>query len=619
MSCSRYFRCPTSTHRCHSPSTLCLSVLSLSLSSIPISSTHAPTSHSTPLGSPASHGLFRLPTTKNEPMLTYAPNSAERHGLQAAIQRLLAAEPADIPIIVGGREIRTNVLDEQRMPSNHSHVLAKYHKADAQTVQLAIRTALAAKKQWEELSWEARAAIFLRAADLLSTKYRYDVLAAVILGQGKNTWQAEIDAAAETADFWRFGVKYMAELYAQQPVDHTVYNWNRLEYRPLEGFVYAISPFNFAAIGANLSSAPAMMGNVVVWKPSGTSILSNYLLYKVLEEAGLPPGVINFVPEDGPLLSTQLFSSPHFAGLHFTGSTATFKRLWRQIADKLDTFRSYPRIVGETGGKNFHFAHPSADKRNVLFQTIRSAFEYSGQKCSACSRLYVPRSWWQDDEQPILPHPSPVHPAQLAFKQQLIQQTQQIIDRNMGQPHDPSTLLSAVIDRASFTRLSKALEQIKKDKHVAQIIVGGEVDDSQGYFVQPTVVVTTDPHYFSLTTELFGPILTVYVYEDVDYVSTLELCDNSTPYALTGSIFASDVYALQQGTYALRHAAGNFYINDKSTGAVVGQQPFGGARGSGTNDKAGGMANLMRWVSMRTVKENLLPITDWKYPSNQPN
>ena len=550
-------------------------------------------------------------------MHNYAPNSPERASLQEAIQRLLKAAPADIPCIIGGREVRTSLVEEQRMPSDHSHVLARYHKADAATVQLAIRTALAAKKQWEELSWEARAAIFLRAADLLSTKYRWDVLAATVLGQGKNVWQAEIDAAAECADFWRFGVKYMADLYAQQPVDHSPHNWNRMEYRPLEGFVYAISPFNFAAIGANLSSAPAMMGNVVLWKPSGTSILSNYLLYKVLEEAGLPAGVINFIPEDGPLLSSQIFASPHFAGLHFTGSTRTFKHLWRQIADNLDTFRSYPRIVGETGGKNFHFVHPSADKRNVLFQTIRSAFEYSGQKCSACSRLYVPRSWWQDDEQPVLPHASPVYPAKLAFKQQLIQQTQTIIDSNMGQPQDAATLLSAVIDKASFTRLSKALEQIKKDKHVAQIIVGGEVDDSRGYFVQPTVVVTTDPNYFSLTTELFGPILTVYVYEDADYLPALEACDAATPYALTGSIFASDVYALQQGTYALRHSAGNFYVNDKCTGAVVGQQPFGGARGSGTNDKAGGIVNLQRWTSMRTVKETLLPIEDWKYPSNK--
>ena len=552
-------------------------------------------------------------------MLTYAPNSSERKHLQAAIQRLLSAEPADIPCIVGGREVRTGLLDEQRMPSDHSHTLARYHKADAQTVQLAIRTALAAKRQWEELAWEARAAIFLRAADLLSTKYRWDVLAAVVLGQGKNVWQAEIDAAAETADFWRFGVKYMAELYSTQPVDHSPHNWNRLEYRPLEGFVYAISPFNFAAIGANLSSAPALMGNVVLWKPSGTSILSNYLLYKVLEEAGLPPGVINFVPEDGPLLSQHVFDSRDFAGLHFTGSTKTFKLLWRAISDKLDTYRSYPRIVGETGGKNFHFAHPSADKRNVLFQTLRSAFEYSGQKCSACSRLYVPRSWWRDEQSPRLPYSSPVYPEQLSFKQQLVEQTQRIIDGHMGQPHEPSTLLSAVIDKPSFDRLSKALDRIRSDKHTAQIIVGGGVDDSQGYFVQPTVVVTTDPNYFSLTTELFGPILTVYVYEDADYLSALEACDGATPYALTGSIFASDVYALQQGTYALRHAAGNFYINDKSTGAVVGQQPFGGARGSGTNDKAGGMANLMRWVSMRTVKENLLPITDWKYPSNQAN
>ena len=548
-------------------------------------------------------------------MLNYAPGSPEAAKLSAAIEHLLS-HPVDVPIIIHGREYRTARKARQTMPSDHGHVVATYYLADEETIKLALASTAQAKAAWEETPWQRRAAIYLKAADLLSTRYRYDVLAATILGQGKNRWQAEIDAAAETADFWRYSAKFMAEIYAAQPVDHSPGVWNRVEYRPLEGFVYAVSPFNFAAIGANLSGAPAIMGNTVIHKPSGTSILSNYLLYKVMEEAGLPPGVINLVPEDGPLLSQHVFASRDFAGLHFTGSTRTFQALWQQIAQQLPHFRSYPRIVGETGGKNFHLVHPSADKLNVLHQTVRSAFEYSGQKCSACSRLYLPKSWWTDDESPVTSFPSPLHPRAVSFKKALLAEVQTIIDRHMGQPQDAATLVSAVIDKASFDRLHAALERVKAAKGQATILVGGGTDASRGYFVQPTVVLANAPDFFTMTTELFGPVLSVYLYDDADYEATLRLVDRTSSYALTGSLFCADPYALIKGMDALKHSAGNFYVNDKSTGAVVGQQPFGGARGSGTNDKAGGMSNLLRWVSPRSIKENFLPISSWKYPSN---
>ena len=585
----------------------------------PITTTAHPLTSSTPSSRPLSNstfGTFSLPPTKNEPMLTYAADSPERQKLDAAIASLLST-PVDVPLIIHGREVRTSRVAHQTMPSNHSHRVATYHLADEAAVQAALASTAQAKAGWESAPWQQRAAIYLKAADLLSTKYRYDVLAATMLGQGKNVWQAEIDAAAETADFWRYSAKFMAEIYAQQPVDHSAGLWNRVEYRPLEGFVYAISPFNFAAIGANLSGAPAIMGNTVIWKPSGTAILSSYLLYKVLEEAGLPPGVINFVPEDGPMLSAALFSSPHFAGLHFTGSTKTFQRLWQEIGSRLPSFRSYPRIVGETGGKNFHMVHPSADKLNVLHQTVRSAFEYSGQKCSACSRVYLPKSWWVDEESPSSSLPSPLHPQRLSFKKALLAEVQNVIDHHMGQPHEPSTLVSAVIDKASFDRLHSALQRIKAASGEATILVGGGTDSSQGYFVQPTVVLAHKADFFSMKEELFGPIVTLYLYDDAEWESVLRLCDETSPYALTGSLFCAEPYALAQGVEALRQSAGNFYINDKSTGAVVGQQPFGGARGSGTNDKAGGMTNLLRWVSPRSIKENFLNISSWKYPSNQ--
>jgi len=562
---------------------------------------------------------FTVPLAKNEPMLNFAAGSHEREMLKKAIEKM-KNEVYDVPIVIGGKEYRTSRTGEQRNPSNHSHVLAKFSMVDDELAQKAIDASLAAKKSWEETSADARASVLLRAADLLSTKYRYEVLAATMLGQGKNTWQAEIDSAAELCDFWRFGVKYMHELYSNQPVDHSPTNWNRIEYRPLEGFIYAISPFNFTAIGGNLTAAPALMGNTIVWKPSNTSILSAYLVFKILEEAGMPPGVINFVPEHGPLLSKYALNSPHLAGIHFTGSTTVFQHLWKSVGNNIENYRSYPRLVGETGGKNFHMVHPSGDKLSVVNQTIRSAFEYSGQKCSACSRLYVPASWWNaQDEQPITTINDPLTKTKINFKRELINRTQTIIDNHMGQPEDPSTLVAGVIDEASFKRLSAALERVKADgPSKAEIIVGGKTDSSKGWFVEPTVILVKDPLYYTMVTELFGPILTVYVYEDADYEKTLELVDTSTKYALTGSIFAQDLYAQQIAYQALRNSSGMFYVNDKSTGAVVGQQPFGGARGSGTNDKAGGMLNLIRWVSPRTIKETFVPLVDWKYPSNQP-
>lgn len=563
---------------------------------------------------------FTVPLAKNEPMLNFAPGSIEREQLKKAIEKM-KSEVVDVPIVIGGKEYRTSRTGEQRNPSNHNQVLAKFSMVDDELAQKAVDTAMAAKKQWEETPAETRAGVLLRAADLLATKYRYEVIAATMLGQGKNTWQAEIDSAAELIDFWRFGVKYMHELYANQPVDHSPTNWNRIEYRPLEGFIYAISPFNFTAIGGNLTAAPALMGNTIVWKPSNTSILSSYLVFKIMEEAGMPPGVINFVPEHGPLLSKYALGSQHLGGIHFTGSTNVFQHLWKTVGNNIENYRSYPRLVGETGGKNFHMVHPSGDKLSVVNQTIRSAFEYSGQKCSACSRLYVPASWWNaQDEQPNTTQQDPLTKTKINFKRELINRTQNIIDNHMGQPEDSATLVAAVIDEASFKRLSAAIQRVKQDgPSKAEIIVGGKTDSSKGWFVQPTIVVVKDPHYYTMVTELFGPILTVFVYEDADYEKTLELVDSSTKYALTGSIFAQDLYAQRKGYDGLRNASGMFYVNDKSTGAVVGQQPFGGARGSGTNDKAGGMLNLIRWVSPRTIKETFVPLVDWKYPSNAPD
>ena len=477
-------------------------------------------------------------------------------------------------------------------------VLAEFRETDRSTAEAAIANSLAAKAEWEALPFPAKAAIFLKAADLLAGKYRYDMLASVMLGQGKNVWQAEIDAAAEAIDFWRFNVSYAAQAYALQPSEHSPTVWNRVEYRGLEGFVLAVTPFNFAAIGANLASAPALMGNVVVWKPSNTALHSNYLMYKILREAGLPAGVINFLPGHGLEVGAASFAHREFTGLHFTGSTATFQSMWQQIGANIKHYKSYPRIVGETGGKNFHFVHASADPEQVVLQSIRSAFEYSGQKCSALSRMYVPQSLWPQ------------------IKDGLVKATRDIIATQFGPVDNFSNFVTGVIDQRAFDRIAGTIDQIKADEHKGKvtIIAGGGYDSSVGWMIQPTIAVTTDPQYRTMREEIFGPVLTVYVYPDAEYKSTLDLCDATSPYALTGSLFARDRYALEYGSAKLRHASGNFYINDKSTGAVVGQQPFGGARASGTNDKAGSILNLQRWVSPRTIKETFVPIATYKYP-----
>jgi len=545
----------------------------------------------------SSLGHSRIPEPYNEPLLHYAPGSKEVASLQAALKKL-RSETIEIPCIINGQEVKTGDVKEQRIPSDHSHVVAHFHQASSQLLEKAIEGAMEARAKWAESSLAERSAIFLKAADLLSTTYRWEILAATMLGQGKTVWQAEIDGAAETIDFFRFNPKFAEEIYDTQPPKNSTGVWNRMEYRPLEGFVVAISPFNFTAIGANLPSSPALMGNVVVWKPASTAVLSNYVLYKVLRESGLPPGVIQFTPASGQVVGEKLINSPHFAGLHFTGSTGVFNGIMAKTAENLKKglYKGYPRIVGETGGKDFHFIHESADISNVVHQTIRGAFEYQGQKCSACSRAYMPASRWDE------------------VKRLLVAEVKQI---KMGQPEDFSNFMTAVIDKSSFNSIKNYITEAKQSKD-AEIIVGGGCDDSKGYFIEPTVVVVKDPKHKLMREEIFGPVLTIYVYPtdkgEKSYLEALELCDSTSPYALTGSLFAKDRYAVSLGEQKLRNASGNFYINDKSTGAIVGQQPFGGARASGTNDKAGSHLNLLRWVSVRAIKENFVPLTSWRYP-----
>ncbi|KAK0491551.1 delta-1-pyrroline-5-carboxylate dehydrogenase [Armillaria novae-zelandiae] len=514
---------------------------------------------------------FQIPDIQNEAMKTYAPGSPERHALQAAIDQMQQELPFEVPCIVNGKPL-----------------------ADPATVASAIDGALAAKAEWESMPWADRAAIFLKAADLVSGKYRYKLMAATMLGQGKNPWQAEIDAAAELADFLRFGVKYVSELYAQQPPKNSPGAWNRIEYRALEGFVFAVTPFNFTAIGGNLTGAPALVGNVVVWKPSPAATYSNYIVHQIFTEAGIPPGVIQFVPGPPPEVCAQVLSHKSFAGLHFTGSTFIFKKLWKDIAANLDVYKGYPRIVGETGGKNFHIVHESAEIKNAVLQTIRGAFEYSGQKCSALSRLYVSSSVWKN-----------------GFKDLLLEEVAKI---RVGSQLDWSNFLGPVIGRPAYDKITG---YIKKAKEAGgEILIGGSGDDSKGYFVQPTVILTKDPKSVTLVEEIFGPVLTVFVFEDADFEKTLDLVDESTEYSLTGSIFASDRKALIKADNKLRNAAGNVYYNEKCTGAVVGQQPFGGARASGTNDKAGSISIFYRFISARSIKENFVGLEDFKYPSN---
>ncbi len=533
---------------------------------------------------------INIPVPANEPLLSYAPGTPERAAIKAAL-KTMGGEIADIPLIIGGKEVRTGKTIPVVSPHDHKHVLARVHLADGRSIGQAVQASARAYRDWSHWKFEDRAAVFLRAAELLAGPWRQVLNASTMLGQSKTIFQAEIDAAAEMIDFWRFNVHYASQLYGDQPMSSPGV-WNRLEYRPLEGFVYAITPFNFTAIGGNLAGSPALMGNTVVWKPAATAMLSNYYTYKVLEAAGLPPGVINFVAGDSAMISSKLLADRRLAGIHFTGSTAVFQSLWRQVGDRIADYAAYPRLVGETGGKDFVIAHPSADADAVAVALVRGAFEYQGQKCSAASRAYVSQSLWKE-----------VRDRMVAM----------IAEIKMGDVADFRNFMGAVIDAKSFSKLKGYLEQAKKDRG-ATILAGGGTDDRKGYFVEPTLIQVKDPKYRTMCEELFGPVLTVYVYPDNAWKQTLQLVDTTSPYALTGSVFARDRAAIDQARTALRHAAGNFYINDKPTGAVVGQQPFGGARASGTNDKAGSILNLVRWASPRTMKETFVPPTDYRYP-----
>jgi 1-pyrroline-5-carboxylate dehydrogenase len=533
-------------------------------------------------------GIRRVPPPINDPNRTYAPGSPERAELKARLKSM-ASEKIEIPLIIGGREIRSGRIEKSVMPHDHQHVLAEYHKANPEHIQQAIAAAAEARREWSSWPWEDRAAVILRAAELLATTWRSTLNAATMLGQSKTAMQAEIDAASEMVDFWRFNAYFAQELYGEQPVSGPGV-WNQMEYRNLEGFVYAITPFNFTAIGGNLTTAPAIMGNTIVWKPASSAMLSGYYTLKVLEAAGLPPGVINFVPGDAAQVSNLLLDSPDLAGVHFTGSTEVFQSMWKKVGENISRYRSYPRLVGETGGKDFIVAHPSADPQEVAVAIARGGFEYQGQKCSAASRVYVPQSLWND-----------VRDRTIAMMK----------DIKMGDVRDFRNFMGAVIDRKAFAKISEYLDDAKRN---AKVLQGGTSKGDTGYFIEPTLVETSDPGYRLLCEEIFGPVVTAHVYADAKWEETLGIVDRTSPYALTGAIFARDRVAVRQATSALRHAAGNFYINDKPTGAVVGQQPFGGARASGTNDKAGSKLNLVRWVSARTIKETFSPPRDYKYP-----
>ncbi len=534
------------------------------------------------------NGRRNVPTPVNEPPRTYAVGSRERDEIKARLTTM-SDERIDIPIIIGGREIRTGRTIQAVMPHDHHHVLADAHQATESDVQQAIDTALAARHDWAAWPWEDRAAVFLKAAELLTTTWRPTLNAATMLGQSKTVFQAEIDAACELIDFWRYNAAYAQELYSEQPVsDHSM--WNQLEYRGLEGFVYAITPFNFTAIGGNLPTAPALMGCTVVWKPASTAVLSGYYIYRLLEEAGLPPGVINFVPGDAVMISNALLAHRDLAGVHFTGSTGVFNSMWQTIAGALSAYRGYPRIVGETGGKDFIIAHPSADPQALAVAIVRGAFEYQGQKCSAASRIYVAKSIWPEVRDRVIA---------------------MIGELRMGDPRDFRNFMGAVIDRKAFDKIRGYVEDARQQ---AKVLAGGTTDDRVGYFIAPTLVETDDPGYRLLREEIFGPVVTAYAFDDSRWLETLSLVDSTSPYALTGAVFARDRAALREAGTALRYAAGNYYVNDKPTGAVVGQQPFGGARASGTNDKAGSKLNLVRWVNARTVKETFSPPHDYRYP-----
>lgn len=535
-------------------------------------------------------GFFQVPKAVNEPVKSYAPNSLEKAAVLAEYKKMWNSK-IDVPLYIGNEEIRTGNTKNITAPHDHKHVVGTYHLAEKSHVEKAIANALANKVKWANMAWEHRAAIFLKAAELIAGPYRAKINAATMIAQSKNIYQAEIDASCELIDFLRYNVEFMTQIYGDQPKSDSGV-WNRLEYRPLEGFVYAITPFNFTAIAANLPASAAMMGNVVIWKPSDSQVFSAKIIIDIFKEAGLPDGVINVVFGDAQMISETVFASRDFAGVHFTGSTHVFKDIWKTIGNNIHHYKTYPRIVGETGGKDFILAHASANVQQVVAGIVRGAFEFQGQKCSAASRAYLPQSLWSE------------------IKFELIKEVQSL---KMGSPEDFGNFITAVIHEGSFDKLASFIDQAKKDAD-AEIIVGGNYDKSVGYFIEPTVIVTTNPKYATMETELFGPVITIYVYEDKKWSETLHLVDETSEYALTGAVFSKDRYAIEEATVALQNAAGNFYINDKPTGAVVGMQPFGGARSSGTNDKAGSALNLLRWASARTIKETFVTPADYRYP-----
>lgn len=536
-----------------------------------------------------SKGIFTVPVAVNEPVLNYAPGSPERVALKAKLKEM-KSQVMDIPMFIGDKQVRTGDRREIRPPHEIDHLLGYYYQGDRSHVLAAIDAALEVRKKWQALPWHHRASIFLKAADLVAGPYRSKINAATMLGQSKNVYQAEIDAACEMADFFRFNVQFMAEIYQQQPISGRGM-WNRMEQRPLEGFVYALTPFNFTSIAANLPAAPALMGNVVVWKPSAAQIYSAAVIMEIFQKAGLPHGVINMINVPGAVGGKVMSEHPDFVGVHFTGSTDVFKRVWKAIGDNVMVHNTYPKIVGETGGKDFVMVHPSAQAKQVATALSRGAFEYQGQKCSAASRAYIPKSMWPDIRQML---------------------KDDLASFRMGTVEDFRNFINAVIDEPAFEKITGYIKQAKNDG--IEVVAGGNFDKSKGYFIEPTVLLTDDPKYVTMQEEIFGPVLTVYLYDDNKYEETLELVDRTSPYALTGAIFANDRYAVETAIHKLENAAGNFYINDKPTGAVVGQQPFGGARASGTNDKSGSYLNLLRWVSPRTIKENFDPPTDYRYP-----
>jgi 1-pyrroline-5-carboxylate dehydrogenase len=536
------------------------------------------------------NGFSKVPLPVNEPVKSYSPNSLEKIAVLKTYKELWN-QPIEVPLYIGSEEIKTNATATITPPQDHKHILGKYYLAEKKHVEKAIVNALEARKKWANLAWEQRAAIFLKAAELIAGPYRNKIVAATMIGQSKTVYQAEIDAACELIDFLRYNVAYVSQIYGEQPNSSSDV-WNRLQYRPLEGFVYAVSPFNFTAIAANLPASAALMGNVVVWKPSDSQVFSAKIIIDVFKEAGVPDGVINVVFGNPEMITNTVLESPDFAGIHYTGSTFIFKEIWKKIGNNIHNYKNYPRIVGETGGKDFILAHPSANVKQVVTAIIRGGFEFQGQKCSAASRVYIPKSLWKE------------------VKRELISELKSI---KIGSPENFENFVTAVIHEASFDKLVGYIENAKKDVD-AEIIAGGKYDKSKGYFIEPTVIVTTNPKYVTMETELFGPIVTVYVYDDKKWNETLELIDTTSEYALTGAIFSQDRYAIAEATEALQNAAGNFYINDKPTGAVVGMQPFGGARASGTNDKAGSFLNLLRWVSPQTIKETFVTPESYKYP-----